>query len=845
MFDLRNDLRWPLRYARRHPAFAVAVTATLAVSIAAATTAFGLATAVLWRPLPFRDPARLVFVWEENDRDGRHDRTRVTGARYAAWRHASNGLEAIALFGAAGFTADSADGAMSVRGVRVSANYFETLGIGPLVGRTFGADDETPGGTRVVILSHALWRERFGGRRDVVGETLRLNGQSYTIVGVMPQAVFPAWPVNPATVTLDPDARQLWVPIARTPALEASARSHVYGVLARLAPGVSERDATERLNRTSDAAAPDPHRARLEPLREQFVGSARAPLIALAAAALAVLLIACTNLAALYVSAYESRRIELAVRAAIGAGVGRLVRQLALEASLFASAGAIGGLAIARVAMAHIPRWLPPSIPLLTAPTIDVPVAAFAIVLAVAASAMLTGWPIVRLIAAAPSPRGTTPPPRAAVYRVLVVSQVAVTVALVAAAGLLGQSLETVRHRDTGFAIDDVLVADVGLPAAATPDPAAIALAERALVDAVAARPRVRAVAAAYDHPLEANWSESLTIVGDAAAPDQRRQVELRIVSPGYVEALDVQLLDGRTFTERDTLQSPGVALVNEAFAGDAGGRVLGRRLLSAPPRFTYGTAAAAEFEIVGIVGNERFRGLEQPSLPAYYLSTRSISADGVLAARPDRPAAARRGCRRSRRGALGQRRGDVHARDVARSHPRRSARRATRDHWRDRRVRERGAGAGGAWHVRTAGGAGRRPHAGDRRSSRDRRAAGSGRAPGRSRKPRQRRRGHRDRQRARARRRIVAPESARRRVGARSGDACHRRRTPRRRRGGGGLPSGAACRAHRSGHRAPRGIGRLVQVIDGRLFAPRFRHSRSACIFCRFARRPRQNRQL
>jgi hypothetical protein len=170
-----------------------------------------------------------------------------------------------------------------------------------------------------------------------------------------------------------------------------------------------------------------------------------------------------------------------------------------------------------------------------------------------------------------------------------------------------------------------VLVADVGLAAAPAANPAAIALAERALVDAVAARPRVRAVATADDHPLEANWSESLTIVGDAAAPEQRRQVELRIVSPGYFEALDVQLLDGRTFTERDTLQSRGVAIVNEAFARDAGGRVLGRRLLSAPPRFTYGSAAAGEFEIVGVVGNERFRGLEQPSLPAYYLSTRQF----------------------------------------------------------------------------------------------------------------------------------------------------------------------------------------------------------------------------
>src|SRR6185503_19356290 len=176
------------------------------------------------------------------------------------------------------------------------------------------------------------------------------------------------------------------------------------------------------------------------------------------------------------------------------------------------------------------------------------------------------GWPIARLIMSAPSPRGVAARPRTAVYRVLVISQVAITVALVAAAGLLGQSLQTLRQRDTGFAVDDVLVAGVGLPAAPTPNPAAIALAERTLVDAVAARPRVRAVATAYDHPLAANWSES----------------------PGYVEALDVPLLDGRSFTDRDTLQAPGVALVNEAFARAVSGRVLGRRLLSAPPRFTY-----------------------------------------------------------------------------------------------------------------------------------------------------------------------------------------------------------------------------------------------------------------
>jgi predicted permease len=624
-FEVRDDLRWALRYARRHPVFALTVTSTLAISIAAATTAFGLASAVLWRPLPFHDASKLVFVWEETERDKQRYPTRVTGARHAAWRHASNGLASISLFGAAGFTVESQGGAVSIRGVRVSANYFDTLGIRPMLGRTFAREDEEPGNHRVVILSHSLWQERFGGRRDVLGDTLHLTGQPYTIVGVMPSEMFPSWPVNPAIVTLDPESRQVWVPIPHTADLDQSARSHVFGVVARLAPGISEREATERLNRTSDPAAPDPHRARLEPLREQFVAGARAPLLALAGAALAVLLIACTNLAALYVSAFESRRGELAVRAAIGAGVARLVRQLTLEVLLFASAGAMGGILIARIALTAVPRLLPPSIPFLTLPAVDIPVAAFAVVIALVASAILAGWPLMRLITAAPSPRGAVAPPRSLVYRALVVSQVAITVALVAAAGLLAKSLQNVQHQDAGFAIDHVFVADIGLPASPSPNPKSIALAERNLLESVATRRHVRAVAVAYDHPLEANWSESLTILGDQTAEEQRRQVELRIVSPGYFEALDVESLDGRTLTERDTLDAPGVAVVNEAFASATGGRLLGRRLRSSPPRLVYGNAAAAEFEIVGVVRNERFRGLEQPEQPAYYLSTRQF----------------------------------------------------------------------------------------------------------------------------------------------------------------------------------------------------------------------------
>ena len=161
---LFDDVRWALRYARRRPVFATSVGLTLAVSIAVATTAFGLATAVLWRPLPFADAEKLAFVWEEVDRDGDHQPNRVTSSRFAAWRDTANGLESIALFGATGFTIDRAGVAGTVHGVRVSANYFDTLGVSPMLGRGFAAADEVPGNHRVVVLSHAFWRDQLGAR---------------------------------------------------------------------------------------------------------------------------------------------------------------------------------------------------------------------------------------------------------------------------------------------------------------------------------------------------------------------------------------------------------------------------------------------------------------------------------------------------------------------------------------------------------------------------------------------------------------------------------------------------------------------------------------------------------
>lgn len=648
---LRDDLLFAVRHVRRRPAFAATVVGTLALAMAAAVTTFGLATSVLSRPLPFDAADNLVFVWEATERGGERVPSRVTAARFFEWRDTSRAFSGLALFGAAGFTIEQPTGATTVRGVRVSGNYFHTLGIQPLLGRVFGDADEAPGSGAVVILSHAFWREQFGGRPGVIGETVRLSGRPFTVIGVMPPVVFPAWAVNPASVTLDPDSRQFWVPIARTPQLAQNSRSHVFGVVGRLVPGTSPSQAGEELTRGTSRTAPDAHGAHVAPFRDQFVRDARTPLLTLAAAALAVLLIACANLAALYVSAYEARRTELALRAAIGAGLGRLVRQLTAEALVVSLLGGLAGTLIARVALATVPAWLPPSVPFLTAPALDLQVVAFAVGLSILASVVLTAWPIARLTLSAPAPRGVAVAPRGYVYRGLVVTQIAMTVALTVAAALLAQSLQAVRDRDAGFALDHVFVADIGVPVTQPAAARPIAAAEQQVLDAIAALPGVRAVAAAYDHPLEANWSQSVTVVGDVTDSGDGRPAELRIVSPGYFDALEVTVLEGRAFDERDHLDAPGAVVVNEAFARELGGRALGRRVQSGVSRFLY-SDAPNEFEIVGIVQDERSRGLEQPAGAAVYVSTRQFPQESfsVLARTTGEPLAIAAAVRRALR---------------------------------------------------------------------------------------------------------------------------------------------------------------------------------------------------
>ncbi|MGE3274788.1 MAG: ADOP family duplicated permease [Vicinamibacterales bacterium] len=627
-----HDLRWSLRLARRRPVASAAIVLTLALTTAAATAAYGVATAVLWRDLPFADGSRLVLAWERVGAGEQAAPARATSARYATWRDRAT-LTRVAVFAASGLTLEGPDGATAIRGLRVTANYFDVLGIGPALGRTFVPEDAEPGRPRVVVLAHDVWQHRFGGRASLVGDTIRLAGEPYTVIGVMPPEVFPAWPVNPAQVLLEPDLRQYWVPIAETPAFDAQATSHVYGVLGRLAAGSTAGAAEAELDAMADPRDADPHGAVLHPLREQFVRDARTPLLTLLAAAIALVLIACANLAALQVTATEARRGELATRAAIGAGRARIAQQVVVEALVLAALGGLAGVPLAAIALRGVPALLPPGVPLLTTPSLDFRVALFAAGIALACGLVVAAWPVIRVSGRAPLPRGAATWSQPGIYRALIVAQVALTMALAVSAGLLSQSLWSVRGRDAGFVIDDVLVADVGLPDVRYQAPGDVVQFEDRVLGAVAALPGVRRAALAYDHPLEANWTNSYAVVGGASGRDQdaRDSAQLRIVSPGYFAALGVELLAGRYPEPRDDPDAPGVAVVNEAFVRHAGfAPVIGRTLLSAPPRFTWGDRVPASFEIVGVVEDERFRGLEEPSQPAVYLSTRQFPQTGV-----------------------------------------------------------------------------------------------------------------------------------------------------------------------------------------------------------------------
>lgn len=619
MHSLIQNLRHGARLLWSARAFSATALAALALGMGAATAIFSVVDAVLLKPLPFRDPGRLAMLWERNAAEKGEDMF-VAGGNFLAWQRQSRSLEALAAVQEVHLNLTGGPGGQmepeELTAERVSAGLFPLLGRKPEVGSVLSAADDRPGSAAVVLGFH-LWQRRFGGDPGLVGKTLRLRGQSYTVRGVMPSGFSV---LNPAA--------ELWIPLALDASDARVRNGRDLGVIARLRAGVTFEQARaemETIGSRLESDAPALNRGWrpwLVPLEDELNGHAWRPLAVLAGAVGLLLLIACVNVANLLLARGAGRRKELAIRAALGASRGRLVTQLMSESVLLALAGGALGLLLAHGGVLLLQRLGTASLPRLAEARLDGRLFLFALGAALVTGVLFGATPALAASGArlnralAEGGRsGTTGRQGRRLRNALVVTEVALAVVVMIAAGLLVRSFERLRATDAGFRPEGVLT--FRLPLAGGRNAAR----ERRIafvgevVERVASLPGVRAAGATNGLPLTGTGlGATVTVEGRPAPPPEQRPICLaRSVTPAYFRAMGIPLVAGRELAERDTAQAAPVVLVNRTLARRffRGGSPLGARL-------TLHEAVPRSVEIVGVVGDvkpERMEGAEWPTV--------------------------------------------------------------------------------------------------------------------------------------------------------------------------------------------------------------------------------------
>jgi putative ABC transport system permease protein len=579
-------------------------------------------------------------LWElAPDDSGVPHRRRTTAGNYFDWAAEAKTFESMALFGSAGMNWTGEGEPEELLGARVSASYFDVLGIEPILGRTFLPEENVPGKERVLILSHGLWQRRFGGSKDVLGRSLLLDGEQFEVIGVMPEAVYPTWPQAPGRLPFLPLYQQIWVPMALSDERRQDRGSHVFGAIARLASGStleSARAEMDTIARRLAAAHPENEGEGIVvvPYLEEVTGSARPALLVLWGAVALVLLIACANIASLFLARSAGRQKEVALRTALGASRARVLRQFLGESALLGVTGGALGIGLAYLGVSVLVGLSPAAVPRLSDSGLSVPVLAFAL-----AVSLLTGI----LFGLAPAIQMSRPDlqlrlkervPRTGLRRALVVSELALAMVLVVGASLLLQSFVRLRRLDMGFRAENVLLSEINLPASKYQDSRSITRFHRALLDRLNAVAAVRSSGLMYDHPLDSNWIDGFAFEG---APETKESFSavLRIVSPDYFRTMTTGILRGRPFTELDDAEHPGAVVVNEAFVETYLGRSdpLGKRLVTTTPRGFWGESLPNVFEIVGVIENVRFLGPATPPEPAFYLPAAQFPVQEMMVA--------------------------------------------------------------------------------------------------------------------------------------------------------------------------------------------------------------------
>lgn len=631
MHAILQNLRFALRQLRKSPGFTLMAVLTLALGIGATTAVFSLVDTVLLHPLPFAQPDRLVALNTlEQQHAGNGPASLPADTSYPNffdWRDRAHSFQSMASYQGQSFTLGLANApARRIDGMTVSADFFSVLGIDPALGRTFTRSEEQAG-NRSVVISHSLWQTAFNANPSVVGQTLHLSEETYTIVGVLPATFnFPN----------APDAQAFITPALNMEGKNPSGKQRGWNqlnILARLAPGVDitqARAEMQTIQRSLAAQYPDEDAKEtavsVVPELQDVVGDIQRPLHILFASVSFLLLIACANVAGLLLTRTAARRAELALRSALGATRPQIVRQLLLESLTLSFLGGLGGFLIAALALRLSPSFLPDDLPRIHELSLNPRVLLFAL-----AASLLTGllfgvfpaWRSARLdpaIALRDTTRSSTASrSQNRLHSALIVGETALSLILLVGAGLLIRSFDKLLSVDPGFNAQHLLTFRIGMPPKRFRDDKLLQLSQQ-LESRFAALPGVQASTFAYPMPLtHADMSITFSLPGHPTAPGEQPSARAGVVSSNFFQSMQMTLRRGRFFNAtEDSTTSPPVIIVNQAFADRffPGEDPVGKRIVSD----LSSSDQVESREVVGVVGNVTRTSLDEAPQPEYYI---------------------------------------------------------------------------------------------------------------------------------------------------------------------------------------------------------------------------------
>ncbi len=613
----RDDLRQAARGWRRSPALFAVLVATMCAGIAGVTTTFAVVDAVLLRPMPVPDAARLVRVGEVHP-----DAPRLSNVTYATFLDLDARLQSLSDVAASRFWFANLTGEgvpERLRGALVSGAFFSALGVAPETGRLLTPDDDHAGRDNVVVIASGLWHRRFGGDPAVVGRTIQLNGQPLQVVGVLPEGA--AFPLG----------TEVWTPLtAGDSGLDANRRAHLLEVIGRLTPDATHESTTAELGTIASAintAQPDADPdldLRTESLLDRVVAPVRAALWMSLVAAVLLLVVLATNVAQVQLSRATGREREFAVRAALGASRGRLARLLLTESIALALVAGVLGLLASWIVVGSLPAWLPPDMPRAADIAFDWRVAALGLGVALVSGVGFGLWPVIRtagldrlhgwrVVGGSRQPKASSAP-----GRLLAAGQLALTFALLVVATLVVRSAVQATSVPLGFSTDGLVRVDLSLPSSRVSDPsngdAYVAVLDP-LLRRLEAIPGVQSTGLSTTAPLAGGAATSFVVVGEPAEEGREPLADIRIVDAGLFDTLGIPLRAGRTFTPDDRAASRPVMVVSETLARRyfPDDRVVGRSITM----LNWGPPLTAE--VVGVVGDVVGQDPEAPVAPTIY----------------------------------------------------------------------------------------------------------------------------------------------------------------------------------------------------------------------------------